>query len=91
MLVTCSINDDRHLLFSSHPVLDCLSDIESSRDVESHVKYACTVLSLGQRCSDWFILCKFLVIGALDGKLLLADPDMSFRLGMIQFQNQPIP
>lgn len=72
---------DIYLLFSRHCSVGPDSENHSRQRIEEVIKTSCTVLNLGQKCADWFILPQFRVAGTMSRNLLLADEGISLRLG----------
>lgn len=75
------------LLFSRRqgdPSLTVPSDTSvDTRDVlQRHCLSNTAILTVDQRCSDWFILRQFRVTGTMSGRLLMRDPELLHRLGM---------
>lgn len=50
--------------------------------VESWVLAKCVVLTLGQRCYDWFLLRQFRITGTIAGQILLADAAIRAMCGL---------
>ena len=50
--------------------------------IESWVLAKCTVLTLGQRCADWFCLRMFRITGTIASTILLSSPDLRAMIGI---------
>eukprot|EP00737_Agarophyton_chilense_P004797 gb/GEZJ01006395.1/.p1 GENE.gb/GEZJ01006395.1/~~gb/GEZJ01006395.1/.p1 ORF type:complete len:425 (-),score=36.09 gb/GEZJ01006395.1/:504-1778(-) len=59
------------------------SDATDDRDtVELHCHAHCRILTVGQRCADWFILRQFRITGTTAGATLLADANFRSDLNL---------
>jgi hypothetical protein len=50
--------------------------------VEMHILENCNVLTVGQRCDDWFVLRQFRITGTKAGKILMASESVRAWLGL---------
>lgn len=69
-------NDDGKFMI---PAVECTD----MRDViERHILNHCAVLTVDQRCADWFVLRQFRVTGTSAGKILCANANIRGLVGM---------
>lgn len=75
-----------HMLFSKRDDNGCvvIPSPESTKDkdvIELRLLERCTVLTIGQRCADWFILRQFRITGTSAGKILLSNSAVRDAMG----------
>ena len=59
------------------------------RDIsERHILSHCEVMTIAQRCADWFKLRKFRVTGNIAGQILMRDNVLRCRLGLQRCSNE---
>lgn len=80
------LNNDR--TFDSDATLDevvfhdCNVPQDPKVTLESFLSARCTVLTVAQRCADWFIMRQFRVTGTNAGKILLGDAQFRSLIGV---------
>jgi transposase-like protein len=61
------------------PSTDC---VENKGKIERHLLEHCLLLTISQRCADWFILRQFRVTGTNASQVILADSIIREKLGL---------
>lgn len=76
-----------HLLFIKRDnnglILSPASDSNNGKDIiERHILEKCSVLTVGQRCTHWFVMRQFRATGTTAGAILLSNSDLCQSLGL---------
>ena len=65
-------------------VVPAIDSLDPKDVLERHLLSECTVLTINQRCADWFVLRLFCVTGTSAGKILCESGDVRGVLGMTE-------